>query len=166
MQLKDRSDQPHGTWEEAYRGAKRADRSRNDLHERDEGELERTGQPLCIYEPYFGQGTWSFLHLSSLYRGVGLVSLRLLIFIFNQLFVLLLFCGRWILEDNSFAINASTSILIDLIIILYLGDDFGWSIFAPYLHLLAFKEHILLISYGILVSSFLKCIFSHMILIY
>ncbi|XP_043812637.1 uncharacterized protein LOC110615186 isoform X4 [Manihot esculenta] len=71
-ELKDRSDQPHGTWEEVYRGAKRADRSRNDLHERDEGELERTGQPLCIYEPYFGQGTWSFLHLSSLYRGVGL----------------------------------------------------------------------------------------------
>lgn len=74
VQLKDRSDQPHGTWEEAYRGAKRADRSRNDLHERDEGELERTGQPLCIYEPYFGEGTWSFLHHSSLYRGVGLVS--------------------------------------------------------------------------------------------
>ncbi|OAY62221.1 uncharacterized protein LOC110614988 isoform X2 [Manihot esculenta] len=73
-ELKDRSDQPHGTWEEAYRGAKRADRSRNDLHERDEGELERTGQPLCIYEPYFGEGTWSFLHHSSLYRGVGLSS--------------------------------------------------------------------------------------------
>ncbi|KAJ9171458.1 hypothetical protein P3X46_014825 [Hevea brasiliensis] len=71
-ELKDRSDQPHGTWEEVYRGAKRADRSRNDLRERDEGELERTGQPLCIYEPYFGEGTWSFLHLSSLYRGVGL----------------------------------------------------------------------------------------------
>ncbi|KAJ9188273.1 hypothetical protein P3X46_003644 [Hevea brasiliensis] len=71
-ELKDRSDQPHGTWEEVYRGAKRADRTRNDLHERDEGELERTGQPLCIYEPYFGEGTWSFLHLSSLYRGIGL----------------------------------------------------------------------------------------------
>uniref|UniRef100_A0A6N2MD68 Glycosyl transferase family 1 domain-containing protein n=1 Tax=Salix viminalis TaxID=40686 RepID=A0A6N2MD68_SALVM len=50
----------------------KADRSRNDLHERDEGELLRTGQPLCIYEPYFGEGTWSFLHLSSLYRGIGL----------------------------------------------------------------------------------------------
>ncbi|XP_042480684.1 uncharacterized protein LOC122061481 [Macadamia integrifolia] len=71
-ELKDRTDQPRGTWEEVYRSAKRADRSRNILHERDDGELERTGQPLCIYEPYFGKGTWSFLHHSSLYRGIGL----------------------------------------------------------------------------------------------
>ncbi|XP_050387623.1 uncharacterized protein LOC126803930 isoform X2 [Argentina anserina] len=70
--LKDRTDQYHGTWEEVYRNAKKADRSRNDLHERDEGEIERTGQPLCIYEPYFGMGTWPFLHLTSLYRGIGL----------------------------------------------------------------------------------------------
>ncbi|KAG5063803.1 hypothetical protein JHK85_004986 [Glycine max] len=48
--------------------------SKNDLHERDEGELERTGQPLCIYEPYFGEGSWSFLHQKSLYRGIGLPS--------------------------------------------------------------------------------------------
>ncbi|KAL6534773.1 hypothetical protein OROGR_013448 [Orobanche gracilis] len=47
-ELKDRTDQPRGTWDEMYRNARRADRS---LHERDEGELERTGQPLCIYEP-------------------------------------------------------------------------------------------------------------------
>ncbi|EEF50609.1 transferase, transferring glycosyl groups, putative [Ricinus communis] len=72
QELKDRTDQPHGTWEEVYRSTKRADRTRNDLHERDEGELERTGQPLCIYEPYLGEATWSFLHSSSLYRGVGL----------------------------------------------------------------------------------------------
>ncbi|CAL9007370.1 unnamed protein product [Prunus brigantina] len=70
--LKDRSDQSHGTWEEVYRNAKRIDRSKNDLHERDERELERIGQPLCIYEPYFGEGTWPFLHLKSLYRGIGL----------------------------------------------------------------------------------------------
>ncbi|KAM2647592.1 hypothetical protein TB1_000820 [Malus domestica] len=70
--LKDRSVQSHGTWEEVYRNAKRIDRSKNDLHERDEGELERTGQPLCIYEPYIGEGTWPFLHLKSLYRGIGL----------------------------------------------------------------------------------------------
>lgn len=57
-----------------YRSAKRADRSKNDLHERDEGELERTGQPLCIYEPYFGEGVWPFLHRYSLYRGIGLVG--------------------------------------------------------------------------------------------
>ncbi|KAJ4952515.1 hypothetical protein NE237_029347 [Protea cynaroides] len=71
-ELKDRTDQPRGTWEEVYRNAKRVDRSRNDLHERDDRELERTGQPLCIYEPYFGEGTWPFLHRSSLYRGIGL----------------------------------------------------------------------------------------------
>ncbi|CAA0830660.1 glycosyl transferase family 1 protein [Striga hermonthica] len=68
-ELKDRTDQPRGTWDDVYRNARRADRS---LHERDEGELERTGQPLCIYEPYFGVGTWPFLHHTSLYRGLGL----------------------------------------------------------------------------------------------
>ncbi|KAL5792306.1 hypothetical protein ACOSP7_000900 [Xanthoceras sorbifolium] len=71
-ELKDRMDQSQRTWEDVYRGAKRADRTKNDLHERDEGELERTGQPLCIYEPYFGEGTWPFLHHKSLYRGIGL----------------------------------------------------------------------------------------------
>ncbi|KVH91086.1 hypothetical protein Ccrd_006880 [Cynara cardunculus var. scolymus] len=58
--------------EEVYKNAKKADRNKNDLHERDDGELERTGQPLCIYEPYFGQGSWPFLHRNSLYRGIGL----------------------------------------------------------------------------------------------
>ncbi|XP_031504760.1 uncharacterized protein LOC116267270 [Nymphaea colorata] len=71
-ELKDRTDQPRGTWEEVYRNAKRADRARNELHERDDRELERIGQPLCIYEPYFGEGAWPFLHQSSLYRGIGL----------------------------------------------------------------------------------------------
>ncbi|KAK8941246.1 hypothetical protein KSP39_PZI010609 [Platanthera zijinensis] len=47
---------------------------KNELHESDVKELERTGQPLCIYEPYFGEGTWPFLHDSSLYRGIGLSS--------------------------------------------------------------------------------------------
>ncbi|GMI66802.1 hypothetical protein like AT4G01210 [Hibiscus trionum] len=73
-ELKDRTDQPRGTWEDVYRNAKKADRARNDLHERDDRELERTGQPLCIYEPYFGEGTWPFLHRNSLYRGIGLSS--------------------------------------------------------------------------------------------
>ncbi|KAL0426071.1 UNVERIFIED_CONTAM: hypothetical protein Sradi_1141900 [Sesamum radiatum] len=70
--LKDRTDHPRGIWDEVYRSARRTDRI---LHERDEGELERTGQPLCIYEPYFGEGTWPFLHRTSLYRGIGLKSL-------------------------------------------------------------------------------------------
>ncbi|KAL8172514.1 hypothetical protein V2J09_024318 [Rumex salicifolius] len=71
-ELKDRSISTRATWEDVYRNAKRADRAKNDLHERDDGELERTGQPLCIYEPYFGEGTWPFLHHTSLYRGIGL----------------------------------------------------------------------------------------------
>ncbi|KAH9625223.1 hypothetical protein KSS87_019919 [Heliosperma pusillum] len=74
QELKDRSDQPRGTWESVYKSSKRADRSKNDLHERDDGELERTGQPLCVYEPYFGEGSWPFLHHKSLYRGVGLTT--------------------------------------------------------------------------------------------
>ncbi|KAL8138481.1 hypothetical protein V2J09_004482 [Rumex salicifolius] len=71
-ELKDRTEQTRATWEEVYRNAKRADRAKNDLREREDGELERTGQPLSIYEPYFGEGTWPFLHRTSLYRGIGL----------------------------------------------------------------------------------------------
>ncbi|KAL9663139.1 hypothetical protein QQ045_027978 [Rhodiola kirilowii] len=71
-ELKDRTDQTRGTWEDVYRNAKKADRFKNDLHEREDGELERTGQPLCIYEPYYGEGAWPFLHHKSLYRGIGL----------------------------------------------------------------------------------------------
>ncbi|KAL7598798.1 hypothetical protein Lser_V15G22653 [Lactuca serriola] len=71
-EVRDKSEQPRRTWEEVYKNAKKADRNKNDLHERDDGELERTGQPLCIYEPYFGQGSWSFLHTNSLYRGIRL----------------------------------------------------------------------------------------------
>ncbi|KAF5731765.1 hypothetical protein HS088_TW18G00450 [Tripterygium wilfordii] len=73
-ELKDRTEQPHEKWEDLYRKAKRAGLLRDQLHERDVGELERAGQPLCIYEPYFGEGTWPFLHLNSLYRGIGLSS--------------------------------------------------------------------------------------------
>ncbi|KAL3517234.1 hypothetical protein ACH5RR_024136 [Cinchona calisaya] len=71
-QLKDRTDQPWGNWEEVYRDVKRTGRIKNELHGSDEGELERTGQPLTIYEPYFGEGTWPFLHNTSLYRGLRL----------------------------------------------------------------------------------------------
>ncbi|XP_051129398.1 uncharacterized protein LOC127250234 [Andrographis paniculata] len=70
-ELKDRTDQPLGTWDDIYKSARRPSRI---LRERDDGELERTGQPLCIYEPYFGEGTWPFLHHTSLYRGIGLSS--------------------------------------------------------------------------------------------
>ncbi|XP_073119613.1 uncharacterized protein [Henckelia pumila] len=68
-ELMERTDLLEGLWEEVYRNVRRAD---NSLHERNGEELERTGQPLCIYEPYFGEGTWSFLHHTSLYRGLRL----------------------------------------------------------------------------------------------
>ncbi|XP_076934228.1 uncharacterized protein LOC143600416 [Bidens hawaiensis] len=71
-ELRDKSEQPRGTWEEVYKNSKKSDRSKNDLHERDDEDLERTGQPLCIYEPYLGQGSWPFLHQKSLYRCIGL----------------------------------------------------------------------------------------------
>nr|GMC80048.1 Phosphatidyl-myo-inositol mannosyltransferase [Ipomoea batatas] len=61
-----------GTWEEISKLLKKAEHFRKVSHEREYGELERTGQPLCIYEPYYGEGTWPFLHNSSLYRGLGL----------------------------------------------------------------------------------------------
>lgn len=85
MQLKDRTEQSHGTWEEVYKSSKKADRLKNDLHERDDGELERTGQPLCIYEPYSGEGSWPFLHQKSLYRGVSLVRFGY-VFVYIQLY--------------------------------------------------------------------------------
>ncbi|CAI9270571.1 unnamed protein product [Lactuca saligna] len=71
-EVRDKSEQPRGTWEEVYKNAKKTDRNKNDLHERDDGDLKRTGQPLCIYEPYFGQRSWSFLHTNSLNRGIRL----------------------------------------------------------------------------------------------
>lgn len=71
-ELDDRRDWLKRTWEEVYRSVKRAERTKGELHERDDGELERTGQPLCIYEPYYGPGTWPFLHNNALYRGIGL----------------------------------------------------------------------------------------------
>lgn len=75
MQLEGRNVQrKRGTWEEISKLLKKAEHFRKVSHEREYGELERTGQPLCIYEPYYGEGTWPFLHNSSLYRGLGLVS--------------------------------------------------------------------------------------------
>lgn len=73
-ELEQRNDQPQGTWEDVYRNVKRVERTRGELHERDDGEMERTGQPLCIYEPYYGPGAWPFLHRVALYRGLGLAA--------------------------------------------------------------------------------------------
>lgn len=54
---------------------KKTEVHRDDLKERTDGEIQRSGQPLCIYEPYHGEGAWPFLHdENNLYRGVSLVS--------------------------------------------------------------------------------------------
>lgn len=63
-----------GDWDEIYRNARRSEKLKFEANERDEGELERTGQPVCIYEIYNGAGSWPFLHHGSLYRGLSLVS--------------------------------------------------------------------------------------------
>lgn len=63
-----------GVWEEIYRNARKSEKMKFEMNERDEGELERTGQALCIYETYDGSGVWPFLHHGSLYRGLSLVS--------------------------------------------------------------------------------------------
>lgn len=71
-ELEERSEKLRSTWEDVYRTARRAERAKFELIERDEGELERTGQPLCVYELYYGPGTWSFLRGGALYRGLSL----------------------------------------------------------------------------------------------
>jgi hypothetical protein len=63
-----------GDWDEIYRNARKSEKLKFEANERDEGELERTGQPVCIYEIYSGAGSWPFLHHGSLYRGLSLVS--------------------------------------------------------------------------------------------
>ena len=76
VQVSERNELLHGTWEEVYRSVRRAENARNELHEREDGELERTGQPICIYEPYSGNGTWNFLtQRSMVYRGISMVRL-------------------------------------------------------------------------------------------
>lgn len=73
-------------WEELYRDAKKAEKLKSEANERDEGELERTGQPLCIYEVYNGAGAWPFLHHGSLYRGLSLVSYSTILIECNDAF--------------------------------------------------------------------------------
>ncbi|OEL23351.1 hypothetical protein BAE44_0015636 [Dichanthelium oligosanthes] len=70
--IDERVERPLLSWDEVYRNARRSERLKPEGNERDEGELERTGQPVCIYEIYSGEGAWPFLHHGSLYRGVTL----------------------------------------------------------------------------------------------
>ncbi|PAN48637.1 hypothetical protein PAHAL_9G396600 [Panicum hallii] len=71
-EIDERVERPLLSWDEVYRNARKSERLKPEGNERDEGELERTGQPVCIYEIYNGEGAWPFLHHGSLYRGVTL----------------------------------------------------------------------------------------------
>ncbi|CAD6211919.1 unnamed protein product [Miscanthus lutarioriparius] len=70
--IDERVERPLLSWDEVYKNARKSERLKPEGNERDEGELERTGQPVCIYEIYSGEGAWPFLHHGSLYRGVTL----------------------------------------------------------------------------------------------
>lgn len=71
-EIEERMEKEIGDWDELYRNARKSEKLKFEMNERDEGELERTGQPLCIYEIYHGAGAWQFLHHGSLYRGLSL----------------------------------------------------------------------------------------------
>nr|XP_027104880.1 uncharacterized protein LOC113725741 isoform X1 [Coffea arabica] len=71
-EIEERMEKAIGDWDELYRNARKSEKLKFEMNERDEGELERTGQPLCIYEIYHGAGAWQFLHHGSLYRGLSL----------------------------------------------------------------------------------------------
>ncbi|KAK4799751.1 hypothetical protein SAY86_025116 [Trapa natans] len=71
-ELEERMEKDPGEWTDIYRNARKSEKLNFESNERDEGELERTGQPVCIYEIYGGAGAWPFLHHGSLYRGLSL----------------------------------------------------------------------------------------------
>ncbi|KAJ7970514.1 Glycosyl transferase, family 1 [Quillaja saponaria] len=71
-ELEERMDKDAGIWDDLYRNARKSEKLKFEANERDEGELERTGQPVCIYEIYSGAAGWPFLHHGSLYRGLSL----------------------------------------------------------------------------------------------
>ncbi|EPS63775.1 hypothetical protein M569_11009, partial [Genlisea aurea] len=72
QEVEERMGKGIGEWADIYRNARKSEKIRFETNERDEGELERTGQLICIYEMYNGQGGWPFLHHGSLYRGLSL----------------------------------------------------------------------------------------------
>lgn len=86
-----------GSWEDVYRNSRKAEKQKAEAYERDEGELERTGQPLCIYEVYTGEGAWPFLHHGSIYRGITLVrSACLMLQCMRICYIFNLFCPLYI----------------------------------------------------------------------
>ncbi|KAG6602279.1 uncharacterized protein LOC111459418 isoform X1 [Cucurbita moschata] len=71
-EFQERMERDLGAWDEIYRNARKSEKLKFEANERDEGELERTGQPVSIYEIYNGAGAWPFMHHGSLYRGLSL----------------------------------------------------------------------------------------------
>lgn len=71
-QVEERAEKDSGIWDEIYHNAKKSEKLKFEANEMDEGELERTGQMLCVYEVYDGIGAWPHLHHGSLYRGLAL----------------------------------------------------------------------------------------------
>ncbi|XP_027936083.1 uncharacterized protein LOC114191105 [Vigna unguiculata] len=71
-EVEERMEKDIGVWDNIYRNARKSEKLKFEVNERDVGELERTGQPVCIYEIYNGAGVWPFLHHGSLYRGLSL----------------------------------------------------------------------------------------------
>jgi hypothetical protein len=74
-EIEERMEKSYGEWDEIYRSARKAEKIKFESNERDEGELERTGQSLTIYEIYDGAGAYQFLHHGSLYRGLSLSTI-------------------------------------------------------------------------------------------
>ncbi|XP_014514488.1 uncharacterized protein LOC106772541 isoform X2 [Vigna radiata var. radiata] len=71
-EVEERMEKDVGVWDNIYRNARKSEKLKFEVNERDVGELERTGQPVCIYEIYNGAGVWPLLHHGSLYRGLSL----------------------------------------------------------------------------------------------
>lgn len=88
MQIDERMEKDPGVWDEIYRNARKSEKLKFEANERDEGELQRTGRLICIYEVYNGAGAWPLLHHGSLYRGLSLVSSNITITVkLNILFI-------------------------------------------------------------------------------
>lgn len=71
-QIDERMEKDPGLWDDIYRNARKSEKLKFEANERDDGELQRTGRLICIYEVYNGAGAWPLLHHGSLYRGLSL----------------------------------------------------------------------------------------------
>ncbi|XP_038891990.1 uncharacterized protein LOC120081305 [Benincasa hispida] len=75
-ELQERTESILGSWERIYRRARKSERMKLE-NAKDEEELERAGQIVCIYEIYSGPGAWPFLHHGALFRGLSLSTIAL-----------------------------------------------------------------------------------------